>query len=103
MNVTGTYRVVCHAVRLMKENPADKDGGRGVIVNIGSVLSTLAPPGRTGYSGGKGCLRSMTLGLARDLARHGIRVVTVEPGVFTSLFPLDHPSFISSNLNTGKA
>ena len=78
--MTGMYRVICHAVRVMQNNTPDEDGGRGVIINMGSVQADEGVPGNTGYAGGKGCIHSMTLGLARDMAKYGIRVVTIAPG-----------------------
>eukprot|EP00918_Siedleckia_nematoides_P073119 GHVU01159608.1.p1 GENE.GHVU01159608.1~~GHVU01159608.1.p1 ORF type:complete len:105 (+),score=6.84 GHVU01159608.1:276-590(+) len=70
----------------MKDNPPNDDQGRGVIINIGSIQCSKGTPGATGYAGTKGCIQAMTLGLARDLAAHGIRVVTVEPGKYIIVY-----------------
>ena len=84
VNSVGTYKVISAAVRLMKDNVPDEDGGRGVIVNLASLASTDAPAGYAAYAGTKGAVASMTLPLARDLAKYGIRVNSISPGMDNS-------------------
>ncbi len=67
----------------MRENAVeDADGERGVIVNTASVAAFEGQIGQAAYSASKGGVVGMTLPIARDLARSGIRVCTIAPGVF---------------------
>ncbi|KAJ7780172.1 3-hydroxyacyl-CoA dehydrogenase [Mycena maculata] len=86
VNLTGTFNLTRLALRhLVKIAPEDgPDGERGVIVLVSSAAAFEGQPGQTAYAATKGALRSMALPMARDLARHGIRVVTIAPGVFKS-------------------
>ena len=80
VNSVGTYKVVASAVRVMKDNVPDEDGGRGVIINLASVTGTDGRGMYAPYSATKGAVAAMTLPLARDLARYGIRVNSIAPG-----------------------
>ena len=80
INSIGTYKVISAAVRLMKDNAPDKDGERGVVVNLSSRAATDGPDVSAPYAGTKGAVSSMTLPLARDLAKYGIRVNSIAPG-----------------------
>lgn len=82
INVTGTFNVTRLSVQLMYKNTPDKDGQRGVIINTASVAAFEGQIGQVAYSASKGAIVSMTLPLARDLAKLGIRVVTIAPGIF---------------------
>ncbi len=64
----------------MSENKPDEDGQRGVIVNTASVAAFDGQIGQAAYSASKGAVVGMTLPIARDLSRHGIRCVTIAPG-----------------------
>ena len=64
----------------MITNDPDEGGERGVIVNTASVAAFEGQIGQVAYSASKGAVVGMTLPIARDLARHGIRVNTVAPG-----------------------
>lgn len=64
----------------MANNTPDEDGFRGVIVNTASVAAYDGQRGQAAYSASKGGIVGMTLPIARDLAKHGIRVNTVAPG-----------------------
>jgi NAD(P)-dependent dehydrogenase (short-subunit alcohol dehydrogenase family) len=87
VNLIGTFNVIRLAVEKMAENDPDSDGGRGVIVNTASVAAFDGQIGQVAYSASKGGIVGMTLPIARDLARYGIRVMTIAPGVFeTPLF-----------------
>jgi NAD(P)-dependent dehydrogenase (short-subunit alcohol dehydrogenase family) len=66
----------------MADNPPGESGERGVIVNTASVAAFDGQIGQAAYSASKGAVASMTLPLARELARSGIRVVTIAPGLF---------------------
>merc|ERR1711874_346150 len=65
----------------MAKLPADEEGNRGVIVNVASVAAFEGQKGQLAYSASKGAVVGMTLPMARDLARYGIRVVTIAPGI----------------------
>ncbi|MYA67913.1 MAG: SDR family NAD(P)-dependent oxidoreductase [Gammaproteobacteria bacterium] len=87
VNLIGTFNVLrlCAAVMSDNEPPEvenDGDGERGVIVNVASVAAFDGQTGQAGYAASKGGIVAMTLPIARDLAKQGIRVMTVAPGVF---------------------
>jgi NAD(P)-dependent dehydrogenase (short-subunit alcohol dehydrogenase family) len=68
----------------MAQNEPGAGGERGVIVNTASVAAFDGQIGQAAYSASKGGVVSMTLPLARDLARYGIRVMTIAPGIFNT-------------------
>lgn len=83
INVVGSFnmlRLVAH--RMTAAEPLDADGERGVIVNTSSVAAYDGQVGQAAYSSSKGAIAGLTLPAARELARHGIRVVAIAPGVF---------------------
>jgi NAD(P)-dependent dehydrogenase (short-subunit alcohol dehydrogenase family) len=82
VNLVGTFDVIRHAVEVMARNTPDEDGARGVVVTTASVAAFDGQIGQVAYSASKGGIVGMTLPLARDLSREGIRVVTIAPGIF---------------------
>lgn len=82
VNLIGTFDVIRHGANAMTANQPDEDGGRGVIVTTASVAAYEGQIGQVAYSASKGAIVGMTLPLARELARSGIRVCTVAPGIF---------------------
>ena len=82
INLIGTYNVIRLAAAAMASNAPNEDGERGVIINTASIAAFDGQIGQSAYSASKGGIAGMTLPLARDLARHGIRVVTIAPGLF---------------------
>ncbi|KAI6653534.1 hypothetical protein LOD99_3429 [Oopsacas minuta] len=83
VNVIGTFNTVRLAALAMSKNDAyTPDGERGVIVNTASVAAFEGQKGQAAYSASKGAIAGMTLPLSRDLAKHGIRVCTIAPGLF---------------------
>ncbi|GAB0089357.1 3-hydroxyacyl-CoA dehydrogenase type-2 [Sergentomyia squamirostris] len=82
VNTVGTFNVVRLSAGLMGENEPNVDGQRGVIVNTASVAAYDGQIGQAAYSASKGAVVGMTLPIARDLSTHGIRVVTIAPGLF---------------------
>ncbi|XP_043585486.1 3-hydroxyacyl-CoA dehydrogenase type-2-like [Bombus pyrosoma] len=82
VNVTGTFNVTRLSVSLMYKNTPDEDGQRGVIINTASVSAFEGQMGQVAYSASSGAIVGMTLPLARDLSKIGIRVVTIAPGIF---------------------
>jgi NAD(P)-dependent dehydrogenase (short-subunit alcohol dehydrogenase family) len=82
VNLIGTFNVARLAAEAMAKNAPGEDGERGVIVNTSSVAAFDGQIGQAAYSASKGGVAAMTLPMARELGRHGIRVVAIAPGVF---------------------
>ena len=82
VNLVGSFNVAKAAAALMQNNDAGEDGERGVIVNTASVAAYEGQIGQAAYSASKGGVVGMTLPMARELSRFGIRVMTVAPGIF---------------------
>src|SRR3990170_6405136 len=82
VNLTGTFNVIRLAAEAMAAAEPTDSGERGVIVNTASVAAFDGQIGQAAYSASKGGIVGMTLPIARELARHGIRVVTIAPGIF---------------------
>ena len=83
VNLVGTYNACrLYAARAARLDPLGDDGERGVIVCTASVAAFEGQVGQEAYAASKGGVASMTLPMARDLAQHGIRVVTIAPGLF---------------------
>lgn len=82
VNLIGTFNSIRLAATAMNENQPNEGGERGVIINTASVAAFDGQIGQTAYSASKGGVVGMTLPIARDLARSGIRVVTIAPGLF---------------------
>ncbi len=83
INLIGTMRVMSRAAWAMaRAEPLDEDGARGVVVNTASVAAFDGQIGQAAYASSKGGVAALTLPAARDLARNGIRVVTIAPGIF---------------------
>ena len=82
VNLVGTFNVIRLAAAAMLGNEPDEEGGRGVIVNTASVAAFDGQIGQAAYAASKGGVVSMTLPLAREFARSGIRVATIAPGLF---------------------
>ena len=82
VNLVGSFNVAKAAAEVMQHNDAGEDGERGVIVNTASVAAYEGQIGQAAYSASKGGVVGMTLPMARELSRFGIRVMTVAPGIF---------------------
>jgi NAD(P)-dependent dehydrogenase (short-subunit alcohol dehydrogenase family) len=82
INLIGTFNVIRLAAARMVGNTPDENGERGAIVNTASIAAFEGQIGQAAYSASKGGVVGMTLPIARDLARHGIRVCTIAPGLF---------------------
>ena len=82
VNLVGSFNVAKAAANKMQHNDAGTDGERGVIINTASVAAYEGQIGQAAYSASKGGVVGMTLPMARELARFGIRVMTIAPGVF---------------------
>ncbi|MCZ2148398.1 MAG: SDR family NAD(P)-dependent oxidoreductase [Bryobacterales bacterium] len=82
VNLIGTFNAIRLAAASMNLNTPDENGERGVIVNTASIAAFDGQIGQAAYAASKGGVVGMTLPIARDLARHGIRVMTIAPGIF---------------------
>jgi len=82
INLIGTFNAIRLAAAKMSVQPALASGERGVIVNTSSVASMDGQIGQAAYAASKAGVNGMTLPIARELAKFGIRVVTIAPGIF---------------------
>ncbi len=81
INLVGTFNVTSQAAAVIAKNDPDATGDRGVIVSTASVAAFDGQIGQPAYSASKGGVHAMTLPIARELARYGIRVCTIAPGI----------------------
>ena len=98
INLTGTFNMLRLAAEAMAKNAPDADGGRGVIVNTASVAAFDGQIGQAAYAASKGGVAAMTLPVARELARQGIRVVAVAPGIFETPMMAGMPAEVRDSL-----
>ena len=82
VNLIGTFNVMRLAAAAMQKNDPMADGERGVIINTASIAAYEGQIGQAAYAASKGGVVGLTLPAARDLAKWGIRVVTIAPGLF---------------------
>ncbi|MBB5321743.1 3-hydroxyacyl-CoA dehydrogenase [Marinobacter oulmenensis] len=82
VNLLGTFNMIRLVADRMQKNEPGKDSERGVIINTASVAAFDGQIGQAGYAASKGGVVAMTLPIARELARFGIRVMTIAPGLF---------------------
>ncbi len=82
VNLIGTFNVIRLVAAAMAENEATASGERGIIINTASVAAFDGQIGQAAYSASKGGVVGMTLPIARELARYGIRIMTIAPGIF---------------------
>jgi len=99
VNLVGSFNVAKAAAELMQHNEPNADGERGVIVNTASVAAFEGQIGQAAYSASKGGVVGMTLPMARELARFGIRVMTVAPGVFWTPMVDGMPESVQQSLS----
>ncbi|GAB3328724.1 3-hydroxyacyl-CoA dehydrogenase [Larkinella ripae] len=91
INLIGTFNVIRLAAFAMEKNAPNDEGERGVIINTASVAAYDGQIGQVAYAASKGGIASLTLPVARDLARTGIRVMTIAPGLFETPLLLGLP------------
>jgi NAD(P)-dependent dehydrogenase (short-subunit alcohol dehydrogenase family) len=82
INLIGTFNVIRLASEVISKNEASASGERGVIINTASIAAFDGQIGQAAYSASKGGIVGMTLPIAREFSRYGIRVVSIAPGVF---------------------
>ena len=97
VNLIGTFNAIRLTATAMATNRPNEDGERGVIINTASVAAFDGQIGQASYSASKGGVVGMTLPIARELARYGIRVMTIAPGIFDTpmLAGLSEPARLS--------
>jgi NAD(P)-dependent dehydrogenase (short-subunit alcohol dehydrogenase family) len=82
INLIGSFNMLRLAAEAMSQSEADASGERGIIINTASIAAFDGQIGQVAYAASKGGIASMTLPAARELARYGIRVMTIAPGIF---------------------
>ncbi|OGA31751.1 MAG: 3-hydroxy-2-methylbutyryl-CoA dehydrogenase [Betaproteobacteria bacterium RIFCSPLOWO2_12_FULL_62_13b] len=98
INLTGTFNMIRLAADAMSKGQPNAGGERGVIINTASVAAYDGQIGQAAYSASKGGIVGMTLPIARDLARSGIRVMTIAPGIFLTPMLLGLPKEAQDSL-----
>lgn len=100
INLIGTFNMARLAADAMAKGPALEQGERGVIINTASVAAYDGQIGQTAYAASKAAIVGMTLPMARDLARSGIRVMTIAPGIFETPMMLAMPQEVLDTLGS---
>tara|TARA_R100000935_G_scaffold58904_1_gene99392 strand:- start:16331 stop:17098 length:768 start_codon:yes stop_codon:yes gene_type:complete len=98
INLIGTFNMLRVAAEAMSKQEPAANGGRGVIVNTASIAGQDGQIGQAAYAASKGGVMAMTLPAARELARYGIRVVTIAPGIFGTPMLTAMPQEIQDSL-----
>lgn len=98
INLIGSFNMTRLAAEAMARNTPNAGGERGVVVFTASVAAFDGQIGQAAYSASKGGLVGMTLPIARELARHGIRVVTIAPGIFETPMMSGLPKDVQESL-----
>lgn len=99
VNLVGSFNVSKAAANLMQNNEPLDDGERGVIISTASVAAYEGQIGQAAYSASKGGIVGMTLPMARELSRFGIRVMTIAPGIFWTPMVDGMPEHIQESLS----
>lgn len=98
INLVGTFRCIAKSAAGMMTLDPMEDGERGAIVNTASVAAEDGQIGQAAYSASKGGVVGMTLPIARELARYGIRVVSIAPGIFETPMMAGMPQEVQESL-----
>ncbi|MFZ3025220.1 3-hydroxyacyl-CoA dehydrogenase [Pseudomonas sp.] len=98
INLIGTFNMLRLATEAMEKNQPDDGGERGVIINTASVAAFDGQIGQAAYSASKSGVVGMTLPIARELARYGIRVMTIAPGIFETPMMASMPQEVRDSL-----
>lgn len=101
INLLGTFNMIRLAADAMSKNPPEPTGERGCIVSTASVAAYDGQIGQAAYSASKGGVVGMTLPIARDLARTGIRNMTIAPGIFGTPMLFGMPKEVQDTLAAG--
>lgn len=98
INLVGTFNMIRLAAAAIQTNEPDAEGERGVIINTASVAAFDGQVGQAAYAASKGGIAAMTLPIARELARFGIRVMAIAPGVFETPMMAGMPEQVREGL-----
>lgn len=101
VNVTGSFNLLRLAASHMADNEPNEAGERGVIINTASVAAYDGQLGQAAYAASKGAIASLTLPAARELARVGVRVMTIAPGIFETPMMAGMTEEVRSSLCAG--
>ncbi len=101
INLIGTFNMLRLAAAAMSEADPLEEGERGVIVNTASIAAYEGQVGQSAYAASKGGVVAMTLPAARELARTGVRVVTIAPGLFHTPMVDSLPTDVQASLSAG--
>lgn len=99
INLVGTFNMIRLAADAMMKNEPDAGGERGVIINTASVAAYEGQLGQAAYAASKGGIVALTLPVARELARSGIRCMTIAPGIMETPMLLGMPPEVQDSLN----
>ena len=98
VNLIGSFNMIRLAAEAMSQNDAESTGERGVMISTASVAAYDGQIGQAAYSASKGGVVGMTLPIARDLARNGIRNMTIAPGIFGTPMMFGMPQEVQDSL-----
>ena len=98
INLIGSFNISKTAANIMQNNEADDDGQRGVIINTASIAAYEGQIGQAAYSASKAGIVGMTLPMAREFTRIGVRVMTIAPGVFMTPMVSGMPEHVKEAL-----
>lgn len=98
INLIGTFNMARLAATAMLENEPQETGERGVIINTASVAAYDGQVGQSAYSASKAGVVGMTLAIARDLSRNGVRCMTIAPGIFGTPMLYSMPQEVQDSL-----
>lgn len=101
VNLIGSFNMIRLAAEAMSKNEAESTGERGVIISTASVAAYDGQIGQAAYAASKGGIVGMTLPIARDLARNGIRNMTIAPGIFGTPMLFGMPQEVQDALAAG--
>lgn len=101
VNLIGSFNLLRLAAEAMAQNTPNAGGERGVIINTASVAAFDGQMGQAAYAASKGGVAALTLPAARDLARSGIRVMCIAPGVFETPMMAGMPQEVRDSLAAG--
>lgn len=98
VNLIGTFNMMRVVANAMSNNDPSASGERGVIINTASIAAFEGQIGQAAYAASKGGVASLTLPAARELARHGIRVTSIAPGLFGTPMLMGLPDEVQDSL-----
>ncbi len=98
INLVGTFNMARLAAEAMGKTEAGESGERGIIINTASVAAFDGQIGQAAYASSKAAVAGLTLPMARDLARSGIRVMTIAPGIFETPMLMGMPDEVRNAL-----